>query len=161
MDVLTCHRSHYTFQLPAAIFNVGLKIMLQVNDTTSNWSIWKGVNQEVFEKNIDTLHNIKRVVKPIETPANKIPSSSSSHKIPFQIEAQLVNDFAFLAAYDYGVKYVAAACLEESDTKGFTLRLAANEGVHGRVQSCISEILSYFSRCATKCRRIIRYHGIN
>ena len=34
----------------------------------------------------------------------------------------------FLATYDYGVKYITAACVEESSIGRFTLRLAANEG---------------------------------
>lgn len=135
--------------------------MLQVNNVAINGSIWNGVNRKWFEKNIDTLFNTNCVLEPITTTAAQIPSSSNKHRIPVDLEARLVDDFAFLAAYDYGVKCVTAACLEESRQGGFTLRLAANEGVHELVRSAFTEILSFLSLCATKCRSIDIYRGIN
>ena len=129
--------------------------MLQVNDTTSSRSIWTGVSQKSFEKNIDAFSRIKCVLEPVAESASQIP------RIPVELEAILVDDFAFLAAYDYGVKHVTAACLEESSPRGFTLRLAANEGVHELVQSAFSDILSFLSLCATKCTCKNHYRGID
>jgi hypothetical protein len=131
----------------------------------SSWSIWTDVSQKSFEKNIDALSRTRRVLEPVTISATQIPSISKRNKIPVeleaQLEAQLVDDFAFLAAYDYGVKYVTAVCLEESSPRGFTLRLAANWGVHKLVQSTFSDILSFLSLCATKCRRIGYCSGID
>jgi len=135
--------------------------MLQVNNATISGSIWNGVNRKLFEKNIDILFNANCDLEPVTITAAQIPSGSNKHRIPVDLEAQLVDDFAFLAAYDYGVKFVTAACLEESRLGGFTLRLAANEGVHELVQSTFTEILSFLSLCATKCRSIDLYRGIN
>ena len=135
--------------------------MLQVNDTAGSWSIWTGVSQKSFEKNIDALSRTKCVLEPVTTSAAQIPSGSKKSRIPVELEAQLVDDFAFLAAYDYGVKYVTAACLEESSPRGFTLRLAANEGVHELVQSAFSDILSFLGLCATKCRHMNHRRGID
>jgi hypothetical protein len=72
--------------------------MLEVNDTTSDWSIWKGVNQKSFEKNIDALSATNCVLEPVTISTAQIPSSSTMHRIPVELEAQLVDDFAFLAA---------------------------------------------------------------
>ena len=109
--------------------------MLQVNGTTSSRSIWTGVSQESFEKNIDALSRTRYVLEPVAESASQILSGPDQNRIPVELEAILVDNFAFLAAYDYGVKHVTAACLEESSPRGFTLRLAANEGVHELVQS--------------------------
>ena len=118
------------------------------------------MSQKSFEKNIDTLSRTKCVLEPVTISAAQIPSGSNKSRIPIELEAQLVDDFAFLAANEYGIRCVTAACLEELSPRGFTLRLAANEGFHELVQSTFSDILSFLSLCATKCRRVNHCHGI-
>ena len=69
-----------------------------------------------------------RVLQEEEWPREPNPGG-----FPFGIEKQLCDDFAFIAAFEYGVGYVTVATIEpaSSNTGSFLFRLAANEGEGG------------------------------
>lgn len=69
--------------------------------------------------------------------------------LSFASEQRLADDLAFISAAQEGVESVAAVCIEEKiDPPGLTLRIAANEGVKGKVRDAMTNICDILASCA-------------
>ncbi|KAF2452998.1 hypothetical protein BDY21DRAFT_375180 [Lineolata rhizophorae] len=126
--------------------------MLPPNTASPNRSIWKTVGQNQFENNVDRLSKTNFIPEPHVLPKKDWPKQSGDYALPFDVEKQLADDFAFIAAYDYGVQYVTVATVQASkdSPNSTTVRLAANEGVNERAKDAISKVLAAMQRCASK-----------
>ncbi|KAF2235572.1 hypothetical protein EV356DRAFT_531734 [Viridothelium virens] len=114
-------------------------------------SIWKRVSRASFEASIEQLHLVKPVPKTREYPTNDPSVPQNGYLLPFDVERQLADDFAYLAAYNMGVGFVSAAtvCLN-SEPPSLTVCIAANEGLALDVKTALEEILSKLEKCAKK-----------
>ena len=114
-------------------------------------SVWKSVNITTFYNNVNELFNLHPVPKEIHHSIPKRFKKTENGTIPFEAERQLADDFAFIAACEYGVDFVTAATIEVlPDLSGLVLRLAANEGIADPVMRCLSVIIAALERCAEK-----------
>lgn len=86
-------------------------------------------------------------------------TKDESYPLPFEIERQLADDLAFLAANEAAAHKVSAATIDLDVVAGnATVRLAANEGKGTSVQECFTAILYLLERCAalgTCCWRCV------
>ena len=126
--------------------------MLHLNIATPGRSIWDHVGRTTFESHVDAFSHTgfmsnSRVVQEEDWPREPNPGD-----FPFRIEKQLCDDFAFIAAFEYGVGYVTVTTIEpaSSNIGSFLLRLTANEGVYARPKCAIEKLLSILERCARK-----------
>jgi hypothetical protein len=70
-----------------------------------------------------------------------------------EVEFQLADDFAFIAACEPGAQHVSAAMLVFGSTeKTLNIALAANEGVQEEVKISFDEITHHIRCCARKGR---------
>ena len=83
------------------------------------------------------------------------PYLQREYVLPIDVEQQLADDFAFIAAVEEGAQSVAAVCIEEHpQSSGMTLRFAAmdisrNESVHSALQG-ICDILTRAAAAASE-----------
>jgi len=75
----------------------------------------------------------------------KLPAAfiarSPSYNLPLEIEHQLVNDLAFIAAAYEGANSVSATTVSENaQSTGMTLTVASNAGVSKQVEAALSDI---------------------
>lgn len=126
--------------------------MLPPNTALTGQSIWDRVGRETFEGHVDALHRTKYVPDSHVILEKDWPKPDDQDILPFAVERQLVDDFAFIAAREYGVGYVTAAAVEPARRKpwGLTVRLAANDGICNPVKDTIEELFSILERCARK-----------
>jgi hypothetical protein len=124
--------------------------MLPPNTAQPGRSIWDGVDRRTFESSVDRLHSTKFVPVPQVLHETDWPKARELETLPFAIEKQLSDDIAFVSAYEYGVRYVAAAAVEISEQDGLLVRLAANEGVCDVVCDAWRCLFSVLERCAKK-----------
>lgn len=103
--------------------------------------------------------NISRLLKETSIPSlpqvydeddwRKRSNSTTEFPIPFLLEQQLADDFAFIGAFKEGVEAVTAAAVEiKSEPEGLFILLAANEGINEIVASAIKDVHNLLSRCA-------------
>ena len=115
-------------------------------------SIWKAVSEQTFYKKVDELEkqHVDYVEHYFRPPTD---SPISPDLLPFEEERQLADDFAFIAACEFGVPFITAATIEVlPGLSGLTVRLAANEGVADRVVTAFEAIFASLMQCANKCR---------
>jgi hypothetical protein len=116
-------------------------------------SIWHDLPEDVFRQHLVSLQE-KTGPTPIDPQAFSVrewlslsPYVNRSYMLPIDVEQELADDFAFLAAVEEGAQSVAAVCIEEHvHQTGMTLRFAAmdvsrNEAVKTALQD-VSDILS-------------------
>jgi hypothetical protein len=126
--------------------------MLSPQTAQPGHSVWDGVKRETFETHADALCRTGLVPEPCHTLEQDWPEKRREDLLPFGIEQQLSDDFAFISACEYGVGYVTVATIAPAagGAGGLTLRLAANEGISDRVIVAITGVLEVLKRCATK-----------
>lgn len=102
---------------------------LQTKTADPQDSIWNHLPEDTFRQHLVELENCTNAV-PIEP--QTFPLDLHSHTLrdgytlPLNIEQQLADDFAFLAAIEEGAQSVAAVCLEEHlQPARLTVRFAA------------------------------------
>ncbi|OAL44806.1 hypothetical protein IQ07DRAFT_238069 [Pyrenochaeta sp. DS3sAY3a] len=122
------------------------------NTARADRSIWRIVPRSHFETHIDCLHGKAVVPEAQVLKKEDWPKDRSEYLFTFEIEKQIADDFAFIAAYEYGVQYVTAATVVSPchDSTGMVIRMAANEGISGHVCSAIRRLLDALERCAAK-----------
>ncbi|KAL1967136.1 hypothetical protein VTN77DRAFT_3427 [Rasamsonia byssochlamydoides] len=103
--------------------------MLPPNTAKPGRSVWDRVGRETFERHTDALHRTKFVPDSQVLLEKDWPKQRNQDGLPFAVEKQLTDDFAFIAAYRYGARYVTAAAVEPGS---------------------INELLSILQRCARK-----------
>ena len=125
--------------------------MLYPITATPNESIWKTVDRASFESSVAHLSAIRPVPKTREYLADDASIPRKRYPLPFEVERQLADDFAFLAAYESGVDFVSAATVCTTlNEPGLTISLAANEGVANCVEVSFKDILVVLEKCARK-----------
>ncbi len=124
--------------------------MLQPDTASAGESIWNKVQRAEFEKNVAGL--IRENELSATNQIYPLPSEDdhfSSTLLPLDIERELADDFAFIAAYEEGVNTVTAVAIEVS-SNFLRIVLAANEGIRAQVESAIRYLLSMLEDCARR-----------
>ncbi|KAF2433999.1 hypothetical protein EJ08DRAFT_20649 [Tothia fuscella] len=124
--------------------------MLCPNTARPGRSIWDIVNRRTFESHVDALSHTNTVPEPSILARKDWPKQLKDGALDFGTVLQLSDDFAFIAACDYGVGYVTVATVQQAQDGEYFLRLAANEGVSDRVKSTLLELLQILKDCAIK-----------
>lgn len=137
--------------------------LLEVSSASAQDSIWRGsVKQKNFRQGIDALHRASNGV-PVSPKIHRredwpIRNDNALYTLPFEIEGQLANDFAFLAAAEEGTRAVSAVGLEQRiERHGLIIRLAANEVVPKQVPEAFKNMFDILGNCASKST----YYSIN
>jgi hypothetical protein len=126
-------------------------------------TIWLDLPEDIFRQHLVNLEERTNAV-PIAPQAfthaewllTSPHASKSSYTLPLEVEQQLADDFACLAAVEEGAQSVAAVCIEEhSQAPKLTLRFAAldmslNDAVKSALQN-LSPILSAVATGAGPC----------
>lgn len=146
-------------------------------------SIWSRLPENTFRQHLVVLEERTNAV-PIDAQRFTLKDwsltdtypPSNLYTLPVEVEQQIADDFACLAAVEEGAQSVAAVCIEEnSEFPGLTLRFAAldtslNECVKGALQdasSILAEIASdvHADATALACKtdaffkRVIELHA--
>jgi hypothetical protein len=130
-------------------------------------SIWKPLNENTFRNHILQLCSISKDVPVDPHTHTKEAWQKRSGRvaledalIPFTVEKQLADDFAFLAAATEGAHSVSAAAIETvEDPQGLVIRLAANNGVASPVKQALTEMLDSLQLCGSGGKRLRLGHG--
>jgi len=126
--------------------------MLDPNTASDHQSIWAGVDRSVFETRVKGLEG-RCSPDPISYKIRDRKIKKDSYPVTIEGEAQLADDFAFIAACEPNALYVSAAMILFNPAKKTTqLILAANEGIQERVKAAFEEIVQRIRQCARKGR---------
>ena len=80
---------------------------------------------------------------------------ASRYSLPFEVEYQLAQDVAFIAAYEEQASAVSAVSItEQAPDAGITFTVASNAGVCNFVQDSFREISRVLEKCARKGEQI-------
>ncbi len=130
--------------------------LLPVDTALQPDSIWAGLTQDEFRRNVVALQRA----------SNEVPGDPKIHSrnewsnpeiwqddpkrvLPFSIEQRLADDFAFLAAAEEGVKSVSAVGLEQDiERHGMVVRLAANDTIAQDVLRTFELMFDLLVKCA-------------
>lgn len=129
---------------------------MQLVDTAlKGSSIWDTVGQSTFRENIKKLmKSSDNVPKDPRVYAKEdwlnCGDQEGSFTFPFEVERQLADDIAFIAASQEGGRRVSAVAVEEIDGRGLVIRLAANRGVPEAVSKGLEEIFAVLQQCANE-----------
>ncbi|KAI5244030.1 hypothetical protein E4T43_03973 [Aureobasidium subglaciale] len=87
---------------------------LQIQTASPKHSIWHEISEDTFRQHLVDLEKCTNAV-PIGPQTFSIVSEKSAddYTLPLNVEQQLADDLAFLAAIEEGAQSVAAVCLEE------------------------------------------------
>ncbi|KAE9370728.1 hypothetical protein N431DRAFT_379376 [Stipitochalara longipes BDJ] len=119
-------------------------------------SVWFDLPEDTFREHLVTLQErsgptpIDPQVFSIKEWLSTSSSVGRSYTFPINVEQQLADDFAFLAAVAEGAQSVAAVCIEEhSRPSGMTLRFAAMDmSKNETVKTALQSICGILSRAA-------------
>ena len=122
-------------------------------------SAWGFTDRAAFEDGVAALksatapdHRLKRLPKLLSPPI-ALPKTNDS-ELPANVEFQLAQDFAFLAAWENLPGCVAAATVTQNDEAvGVRVAMAANEGIERPVKNSFRQILENMQKCAS-CRTL-------
>jgi hypothetical protein len=122
-------------------------------------SIWLFLNEDKFRQHLVNLEERTNAV-PIapqifdasEWILGSPYASSSLHTLPFDVEQQLADDFAYLAAVEEGAQSVAAVCIEEHPREPrLTLRFAAlDTSLNDAIKAALREISTVLAKLSTE-----------
>lgn len=132
--------------------------LLAVNTASGQQSVWQHLNYDQFRTKVVALERASKEVprepkfhQRNEWSNPRICNDDSSRLLPFEVEQQVADDFAFLAAAEEGAKGVSAVGLEESiEPLGLVIRLAANGPVPQKVAHTFKAIFDLLHKCAIK-----------
>lgn len=132
--------------------------MLSVQTAPSGRSIWHTVKQDTFVTNVhklllasDTIAGDPKTYQEESWRPPQAADKTLNYILPFEVEHQLSDDLAFLAAAQEGADAVSAATISEDiGGHGCMINLAANEGVPKAVVSSMREILDKLQERAKK-----------
>lgn len=127
--------------------------MLDPDTSTPTKSIWGAIDRDEFERNADELESLKYRAAPWAQARSEWPEDDKRYLIPYAVERQLADDFAYISACEPKVVTVTAATVEAYENpSGITIRLAGNKGIREYVQGALNEILRNVEQCARKGR---------
>ena len=118
-------------------------------------SIWVGVDRPNFENHIIQIQNCVPKPKSYENFQEGL-QDYASYTIPFTLEQQLADDFAFITRFDPGAKWITAAAVEVGKTEShLRVVLAANEGIQDIVRQSFEDIVQSMKQCARRGKLIL------
>jgi hypothetical protein len=148
------HNSHQTLALRepphAACTNFRMS-RLQTRTANPENSIWRHLPEDAFRQHLVDLEKITNAV-PVEPqifPLDRYNlEAKDGYTLPWSVEQQLADDFAFLAAIEEGAQSVAAVCLEERlKPAGLTVRFAALDlSLNDNIKDALRAITSTLSK---------------
>ena len=139
--------------------------MLQSQSRSRKDTIWSPISEETFLQNVkralvacgNTLGDPKVFKRQLGLTPN---AETSSHTLPLDVEHQLADDLAFIAAAKEGAKAVSAVTIsEDKKPAGMTIRVSANSGVSPEIQAALHDIgneLQQRSRKGIHCAGNVR-----
>lgn len=114
-------------------------------------SVWDVVGQDVFERNVAALRRQNIVLGAhVYTISNNWTNGGTVAEacdLQIDVERELADDFAFVAAHEEGVRTVTAAVIETSSSC-VKVVLAANEGIDDRVECTFQDMFRLLEACA-------------
>lgn len=134
------------------------QLRLPVNTAHRGYSIWHSVDHDEFRRHVVALsrasHDVPadpRVYTRDEWQRPRNAREGPSHILPFDVEQQLADGIAVVAAAEEGARAVSAVCLEEeSDPPGLVLRLAANDTIPDQVAETLVKMFGQLEKCARR-----------
>ncbi|TID25409.1 hypothetical protein E2P81_ATG04508 [Venturia nashicola] len=127
--------------------------MLDPDTATPTNSIWDDIDRNQFEQNADDLEALKYRAAPWAQARSEWPEDDKRYSIPYAVERQLADDFAYISACEPKVVTVTAATVEAYENPpGIIIRLAGNKGIREYVQHALGQILRNVEQCARKGR---------
>jgi hypothetical protein len=124
---------------------------LQTQTANLESSIWRDLPEDIFRQHLVNLEKITNAV-PVEPQTFPLDQhnnheSKDNYTLPLNVEQQIADDFAFLAAIEEGAQSVAAVCLEEHlQPTGLTVRFAALDlSLNDQVKEALEAITSTLS----------------
>ena len=116
-------------------------------------SVWGLVDRAAYSQNLTQLVQLGR-----ERDLSRLTRNSNNRDwdlvevkglLPFGVEKQLAEDFAFLAACDKSRDHVSAASVAfRSHSDSLCVSLASNQGIDPRVEAGFHELFEILSECA-------------
>ena len=128
---------------------------LAVTTASPQASIWLGLGQEAFRRNIAALKRVTEVpgdrVKHSRIISATSTANDTQYILPFETERALADNFALLASFKEEARTVSAATLQEDlDGRAVTIRLAANQTLLPPVKSLFDTIIACLHDCAAR-----------
>ena len=127
---------------------------LQHDACNTPQTIWTLVPESQFAERVQEVLNKSGQVPEeahIYTHAARGRTSPENYQLPRNIEYQLAQDLAFIAAHEESVHTVSAATIEEAAAQdGLIFSIATNSGVGFSVRETLPEIGKYLEQCARK-----------
>ena len=125
--------------------------MLDANTAPPKRSIWAGIDPKKFELYSQYLDDRKHVAGPRDYSGATHAHDERAFPFSFEVERQLADDFAFIAAYIPEPRRVSAAAVEYDDANSqLTIRLAANEGIDNKVAKTFDKLIGILKKCARR-----------
>lgn len=125
--------------------------MLPPKTANPGESVWDVVGRVQFDDDVSALmrHNqATGTIKNYSLDELRLHSGQSDLiSLPIDIECQLADDIAFVAAFEEGVRTVTAATVETLPD-GLRVVLAANEGVQSQVIDAFKDVFDLLKACA-------------
>lgn len=132
---------------------------LPVKTAKAEDSIWCGISEQTFRGNVVALQRVsnnapaqsKFAISGEEWERRRCEASSIEYHLPFEVEQQIADDLALVAATVQGVEAVSAACLEEDSLDGsLVFRVAASAAASPTVRKSLQEICDLLTDGAQK-----------
>ncbi|KAI9881003.1 MAG: hypothetical protein M1830_009497 [Pleopsidium flavum] len=129
--------------------------MQPVDTARKGASVWDGVSQKTFRDNVNKLTRLPNSVPKDPRVYTKEDwlgrgNQEESRTFPFEVERQLADDLAFIAASEEGGRRVSAVTIEEDKGAGLIVRLAANKGAPEAVSASLEKIFAVLQQCANE-----------
>ena len=116
-------------------------------------TIWTLVPESQFAERVQEVLNTSRQVPEEARVYNQVRGQTfpGDYQLPHNVEYQLAQDLAFIAAHEENVHTVSAATIEETAARdGLIFNIATNSGVRSSVRETLPEIGKLLEQCARK-----------
>ena len=126
---------------------------LQHSASNTPQTIWTLVPENQFAERVQEVLNKSGQVPEEAHVYNQVGSQkfSNNYQLTHNVEYQLAQDLAFIAAHEESVHTVFAATVEETAAHdGLIFNIATNSGVGFSVRETLPEIGKYLEQCARK-----------
>ena len=131
---------------------------LPVKTAKAEDSIWCGISEQTFRGTVVALQRVsnngptqKFAISGEEWERRRCEASSIEYHLPFEVEQQIADDLALVAAAVQGVETVSAACVEEDSLDGsLVFRVTASATASPTVRKSLQEICDLLTDGAQK-----------
>lgn len=112
-------------------------------------SIWDGIDRNAFYKILKERGSHRHNTDFLIPPPGKNDDLNAWYPFSCEIESNLAEYFAFLAAWKSDAGYVSAATVCPTTSQGgLIVSIAANDGVGGVVETAFRELFAILALCA-------------